>query len=299
METIVNIEGVSKSFGSIKAVSDLDLTVDRADVLGFLGPNGSGKSTSIRMLLSLIKPDAGNIEIFGQSVRHKRLNILSRVGALVEQPNFYEYLSARKNLEILMQYSGKKPEIKRIDEVLDMLGLLDRAGSKVKTYSKGMKQRLGIAQALVHDPELLVLDEPSSGLDPSGMKDVRELIRYLNEHHGKTILLSSHQLHEIEMISNRMIIIDKGRKIVEGTVEELLQKGEIRVEFEVNEVEKALSILQKEYRAMEIIMVDGGLQADCQRSEVHKINKLLNNNGIEVAAIVPKRSLEEYFLSLT
>ncbi len=222
VEKILSIRGLSKQFGDIQAVDNLDLDVYKGDIYGFLGPNGSGKSTSIRLILSLVRPDSGSIQIFGQPVKKFLPRILQRTGALVEKPDFYEYLSAYKNLAILMQYSGLKPDRKRIMEVLEIVGLQDRAKGKVKTYSKGMKQRLGIAQAMLHDPELLILDEPSSGLDPAGARDVRDLIVNLNKDHGKTIMLSSHHLLEIQQVANRMIIISEGRSVLEGSVQELI-----------------------------------------------------------------------------
>jgi ABC-type multidrug transport system ATPase subunit len=200
----------------------LDLSVYKGDIYGFLGPNGSGKSTTIRLMLSLVRPDAGEVKIFGLSLNKYRMNILSRIGALVEKPDFYEYLTARKNMEILMKYSGMDADQKVIEDALDKVGLKSRASSKVKTYSKGMKQRLGIAQALLHDPELLILDEPSSGLDPAGARDIRKLIIDLNRNMGKTIILSSHHLNEIQEVANRMVIIKEGKNMVEGDVETLL-----------------------------------------------------------------------------
>jgi ABC-2 type transport system ATP-binding protein len=224
-QEIIKISGLSKRFGDIQAVEDLNLTVYSQDIYGFLGPNGSGKSTTIRMMLSLVRPDKGSVSIFGLPLRGNRKAILSRIGALVEKPDFYDYLTAFKNLEILATYSGKKVTASQIMDVLALTGLHGRAESKVKTFSKGMKQRLGIAQALLHQPELIILDEPTAGLDPQGVKDVRDLIIQLNSEMKKTILLSSHQLHEIEQLANRMIIIDKGRAVVEGDVTELLKNG--------------------------------------------------------------------------
>jgi ABC-2 type transport system ATP-binding protein len=224
---IIKIRGLSKLFGDIQAVDNLNMNVYQQDIYGFLGPNGSGKSTTIRMMLSLVRPDSGIIEIFGLPLQGNRKAILGRIGALVEKPDLYDYLTAFKNLEILASYSGKKVTDKKIMEVLKITGIHERAEGKVKTFSKGMKQRLGIAQAILHDPELIILDEPTSGLDPQGVKDVRDLILHLNRDMHKTILLSSHQLHEIEQVANRMIIIDKGKTIVEGEVNDLLKiKGQ-------------------------------------------------------------------------
>jgi len=299
-EPIVNIQNISKKLKQIQAVDDLSFTVNEKDIYGFLGPNGSGKSTSIRMILSLLKPDKGTIEVFGQSMQSNRLSILSRIGAFVEKADFYEYLSARKNLELLAVYSGIQINRQRVDETLDLVGLLDRADSKVKTFSKGMKQRLGISQALLHDPELLILDEPSSGLDPSGMRDIRNLIRYLNKEKGKTIILSSHNLQEIELIANRMLIIHRGKKVIEGDVKELLTKHNYYTRFEVDNSDKTKQILLEGTLTEDKIEVDGQLvRVQCKRDEVPQINKLLVNNGIEVVQITVEQNLEDYFLNLT
>jgi ABC-type multidrug transport system ATPase subunit len=299
-ENIIRVCELSKKLKEIQAVDHLSLEVCRGDIYGFLGPNGSGKSTTIRMMLSLVQPDEGNIEIFGLPLQNHSKQILSRIGALIEEPDFYEYLSAYKNLELLSVYSGKSVSSGRMTEVLELVGLKERAMSKVKTYSKGMKQRLGIAQALVHDPELLILDEPSIGLDPAGVKDIRELIRYLNTTLKKTIFLSSHLLTEIEQVSNRMIIINKGRAIVEGHVDKLLQKHHFHTRFQVDDPQKAIRLIQEgnfEIRATE---VEGSeLKVFCKRELVPSINKYLNENGIMVESIHQHQRLEDYFLNVT
>ncbi len=231
VENVVIIRGLSKKFGDIQAVDGLNMSVYQGDIYGFLGPNGSGKSTTIRLMLSLLSPDEGTIEMFGLSQRKHQMKILQKIGTLVEKPDFYEYLSARKNLEILMQYSGIKPNQDKIMETLEMVGLHSRAKSRVKTYSKGMKQRLGIAQALLHDPELLILDEPSSGLDPAGARDILALILKLNKDMQKTIILSSHHLLEIQQVASRMVIINKGKSVLEGNVKELLSGKNLEALF--------------------------------------------------------------------
>ena len=223
-----------------------------------------------------------------------------RIGALVEEPDFYEYLSAYKNLELLSFYTGKPASPERITEVLELVGLKKRALSKVKTYSKGMKQRLGIAQALVHDPELLILDEPGIGLDPAGVKDIRELIRYLNAELNKTIFLSSHQLNEIEQLSTRMIIINNGRKVVEGSVEELLQKHHFHTRFRVDDPQKAIRYIRESNFDISAAELEGpALNVFCKRELVPLINRYLNENGIMVTTIVQQQRLEDYFLNLT
>ena len=299
-KTIVEISGLSKTFKDVKAAKDLSLTVFERDIYGFLGPNGSGKSTSIRMMLSLIRPDEGSIKIFGQDLQKHRNNILVKMGAFVEKADFYEHLSARRNLELLARYSGVNISDKRYEEVLDLVGLSSRSGSKVKTYSKGMKQRLGIAQALLHEPELLVLDEPASGLDPSGMRDIRELIRFLNEEKQITIILSSHNLQEIELIAKRMIIINKGVKIVEGHVHELLQQYNYFTVFNLNDAKKGWNILKESQIPFEKADTDSSnLRILCQRNEVSRINELFVENGLEIYGIKTEQNLEDYFLNLT
>jgi len=299
-EPMISVRGISKRLKDIQAVDHLSLDVYGGDVYGFLGPNGSGKSTTIRMLLSLVRADEGKIEIFGLPLKQHYKKILGRIGALVEEPDFYEYLSAYKNLELLSFYTGKPASPERIAEVLELVGLKKRALSKVKTYSKGMKQRLGIAQALIHDPELLILDEPGIGLDPVGVKDIRGLIRYLNAELNKTILLSSHQLNEIEQLSTRMIIINNGRKVVEGTVEELLQKHHFHTRFQVDDPQRAIRYIRESNFDISTAELEGPtLNVFCKRELVPLINRYLNENGIMVKTIEQQKRLEDYFLDMT
>lgn len=299
-EPMIRVRGISKRLKDIQAVDHLSLDVFGGDVYGFLGPNGSGKSTTIRMLLSLVRADEGKIEIFGLHLKQHYKKILGRIGALVEKPDFYEYLSAYKNLELLSFYTGKPASPERITEVLELVGLKKRALSKVKTYSKGMKQRLGIAQALIHDPELLILDEPGIGLDPAGVKDIRELIRYLNAELNKTIFLSSHQLNEIEQLSTRMIIINNGRKVVEGSVEELLQKHHFHTKFQVDDPQRAIRYIRESNFDISAAELEGpALRVFCKRELVPLINRYLNENGIMVKTIVQQQRLEDYFLNMT
>ena len=221
-QPVIEVRGLCKSYGNVHAVNGLDITVNRGDVYGFLGPNGAGKSTTIRMLVSLVRPTSGTISIFGKPLSQHRDTILSRVGCIVERPDFYNYLTARRNLELLGMLSGASVTKDATMQILELVGLAARAESKVKTFSHGMKQRLGIAQALLHDPDLIILDEPTTGLDPHGMIDVRNIIVSLARDHGKTVVLSSHLLSEVEQTANRMVIINKGKVLVEGAVADLL-----------------------------------------------------------------------------
>jgi len=300
VEKIIEIENLSKQFKDIKAVDNLNLNVYKGDVFGFLGPNGAGKSTTIRMMTSLISPTDGKIKIFGSSLNEKRNEILKKIGAIVEKPDFYGYLSAFKNLEMLGKISGKEISSKRIMEVLELVGLEKRYTSKVKTFSHGMKQRLGIAQALIHDPELIILDEPTTGLDPQGMKEIRDLIVYLSKEKNKTIFLSSHILYEVELVANRMIIINKGSAKVEGIVEELLNSNKLRVTFEVDDTEKTKLILNNTLWINKLeTELNGKFIFLMQQEEIPGLNKYLVQNDIAVKAVIPTRSLEEYFLNIT
>lgn len=302
---IIEVKNLSKRFKSLWAVNNISLNVFKRDIFGFLGPNGAGKSTTIRMLLSLIYPTTGLIKIFDKDLYKNRIKILKRVGAIVEKPDMYGYLTAFKNLEILAKISRYDITKNRIMEILDIVGLKERATSKVKTFSSGMKQRLGIAQALIHDPELIILDEPTTGLDPHGMKEIRELILSLRNDFGKTIFLSSHLLFEIEAIATRMIIINKGMTIVEGSVDELLRPKELEVTFDLNDSEKARNIV----RDMNLEIINNSSNQNFDKSKTIRVkisreiipvlNKKFVENHIDVFSITPSRSLEDYFLSLT
>ncbi len=299
-EQVIEVRGLTKKFGSLTAVNNLDLNVYRGDVFGFLGPNGAGKSTTIRMLLSLIKPTSGEMKIFGKSITKNRKEIFSKIGAIVEKPDFYLYLSAYKNLEILGKLSGADTSKKKIMDMLELVGLEKRYKSKVKTYSHGMKQRLGLAQALLHDPELIILDEPTTGLDPQGMKEIRDLIIYLSREKGKTIFLSSHILHEVELIATRMIIISKGTTQVEGTVEELLKSEKIVVTFEVDKIEDAMRIVnESKWKENFKSTSKSEINFELTKNEIALLNKFLIEKEILVSAVVPVRSLEDYFLRIT
>jgi len=299
-EKIIEVKNLSKQFKEVKAVNNLNINVFRGDVFGFLGPNGAGKSTTIRMLLSLISPTEGDIKIFGKPLKAKRNDILRKIGAIVEKPDFYGYLSAFKNLEILGKLSGTNTSKNKIMETLELVGLEKRFKSKVKTYSHGMKQRLGIAQALLHDPDLIILDEPTTGLDPQGMKEIRELILYLSKEKNKTIFLSSHILYEVELVANRMIILNKGTTQVEGYVEDLLNANELKVTFRVGDKEKALKLINENYWIKKLeSQIEDRFVFNLAPEEISVLNKYFVQNDIPVNAVVPMRSLEEYFLKLT
>lgn len=300
MEQILLLKNVAKRFGKIEAVKNVNLSVYRGDIYGFLGPNGSGKSTTIRMLLGLISPDHGEIQLFGNTLTKKRNQILSKIGALIERPDFYNYLSAYQNLDLLAAYSGLKPDKKRIFNLLEMVDLHQRHDSKVKTFSQGMKQRLGIAQALLHDPDLIILDEPVNGLDPQGIKDIRNLILRLNRDYNKTLIVSSHILREMELISNRMIVISKGEVVVEGEVQTLLSQGKQQLVIVASPVEKALFLLRQFYPESNFTTNKlNEIEVAMNHSEIPAINKVLVENEVLVYQLNARNSLEDYFLQHT
>ena len=297
-EVVLRTNGLSKRFGKRWAVKDINLEVHRGDVFGFLGPNGAGKSTTIRMILTLLRPTAGSIEILGRNLHKNRSSVLSRVCGIVETADFYLYLSAYKNLEILGSMT-RKVQKDEIMEALILVGLHSRAFEKVKTFSHGMKQRLGIAQALLTQPDLIILDEPTSGLDPQGMKEVRELIKRLSSESGMTIFLSSHLLSEVELVATRMAVINRGELIAQGPVSELLGREEADYFIQVSPPESAVELIRS-LPWVEILSTQTGkieVRLEPQRSS--ELNRLLVINHVEVSSFYPHRTLEEYFLKIT
>ncbi|MHA4843733.1 ABC transporter ATP-binding protein [Flavitalea antarctica] len=300
MSAIIEVNHLSKHFRDIRAVDDLSFTVERGDVYGFLGQNGAGKSTTIRMLLTLIRPTAGTIRIFGKELAGNRRHILQKTGAVIERPDLYKYLTAFENLALFAKMSGVKPSKLQLMEQLELVGIRDRADSKVKTFSQGMKQRLGIAVALVHDPELIILDEPTNGLDPQGIADVRNLILHLSRNLGKTIVVSSHLLTEIEMVASRMLIIDKGTSKAEGSVAELFDPSKTLVELETNDVSHAVTLLKSGPYAPNLKSYSGStIKFQVEKTQIPKLANYLVSINVDIISLQAKHSLEDYFLSLT
>lgn len=298
-EKIISVSHLSKKFGSFQAIHDVSFSVYKGDVFGFLGPNGAGKSTSIRCLNSLIKPDSGTIEIFGESITTHRESILGRVGSIIEKPDFYKYLSAYRNLEIFSRISGKPSSKQEIYKMLDFVGLGGREKDKFAGFSHGMKQRLGIAQTLLHNPDLIILDEPTTGLDPQGIIDIRNLILRLKNEQNKTVLLSSHNLAEIELICNRMVIINKGRSMVEGKVSELMNGENLVLRLEASPLSQAKNVLLtwKPELLWENVG-DTALQFPIEKSEIPLLTKFLVDQNIEIYSLEAKRTLEDYFIKI-
>ena len=251
------------------------------------------------MMLSLIKPDKGDIRIFGQSILTERKKILSRIGAIIERPDHYKYLSAYDNLVMFARMSGIKPNREKIMYHLEMVGLGKRSSSKVSTFSMGMKQRLGLAIALIHDPELLILDEPANGLDPQGIAEVRELIVRLSKKEGKSIIISSHLLSEIEQVADSMLIMDKGKKVAEGKVSELLDPAKTAVHVQTTDNTAAYQKLKEGAFGSKCVFEEGMLRFTMDRKDVPELAKAIVETGAGILSINTRHSLEAYFLSLT
>jgi ABC-2 type transport system ATP-binding protein len=300
----IRTEDLSKTFGrgskSIPAVKHLNLEVETGQVYGFLGPNGAGKTTTIRMLMDLIRPDGGNAEIYGRNVRAP--GALKRVGALVEGPAFYGYLSGRSNLEVLAR-TANDYNPGRIQALLEQVGLAGRARQSVGGYSLGMKQRLGIAAALLGDPDLVILDEPTNGLDPAGIQEMRGFIRSLSGDHGKTVFLSSHLLNEVEQTCDRVAIIHKGEMIREGPVAGLLAESSSKLRVQVSPVEKAEGLLKERWKVSRESLPtepDPWLVVQVPSADSPEVVEFLVAHGIQVRQVVARRqTLEEYFLAAT
>lgn len=298
-DIVVEVKNLKKRFGDFEALKDVSFTVYKGDVFGFLGPNGSGKSTTIRCMLSLIKPDSGSVLIFGKSLSEHRISILTKTGSIIEKPDFYKYLSAERNLEIFARISGAYSSKKDIYKMLEFVGLIGREKDKVAGFSHGMKQRLGIAQTLLHNPDLIILDEPTTGLDPQGIIDIRNLILQLKSEEKKTVLLSSHQLSEIEIIANRMVIINNGKSVIEGDVSQLLNAEELVVNIEIDDLQTAQNIIRNGFKNIQILSGNvNHLQLSINKAQVPALNKALIENGVGVYSIESKRKLEEYFIKI-
>ncbi|WP_295236385.1 ABC transporter ATP-binding protein [Sediminibacterium sp.] len=300
MQQIVKVSQLTKQFNSLTAVNQLSFSVESGDVYGFLGQNGAGKSTTIRMLLTLITPTSGEISIFGYDLNKHRKEILQQIGAVIEKPDVYKYLSAYENLKLFAKLSGVKPTNKMLMDQLEMVGLASRAHDTVKTFSQGMKQRLGIGIALVHNPQLIILDEPTNGLDPQGIADIRNLILILSREMKKTVIVSSHLLNEIEQIATRILIIDKGRKLVEGTSAELFNDQQTILQISVANNDIAIQTIQASNWASNLLPErDGQIMVGLNKEDIPNFNRMLAASGVDIYSLQARHSLEDYFLQVT
>jgi ABC-type multidrug transport system ATPase subunit len=299
-DSIISIQHLAKNFGTFQAVRDVNIQVNRGDVYGFLGPNGAGKSTTMRCMLSLIQPDAGDISLFGLPLTSNRTKILRRVGSLIEKPDFYKFLSAYRNLDLFSRISGAPSTKKEIYQMLEFVGLEGREKDQVGGFSHGMRQRLGIAQTLLHNPDLIVLDEPTTGLDPQGIIDMRNLILRLKNEQQKTIVFSSHNLSEVEIICNRMVIIHQGKSVVEGSVKELLNEEDqiIRIQTQEDAISKGMAIVEKYPRAHVKKIGSDTIEVTLQKELIPEVNRQLIEAGVPIFSIESKRKLEDYFINL-
>lgn len=298
--TILKINNLSKHYGHIVAVDHLNLDVKKGEIFGLLGHNGAGKSTTMRMMLSLVKPSEGEIQVFGMDLYKKRETILANIGSIIEKPDFYPWLSGELNLKIFAGLSRKNISNNTIQASLASVGLSKRAKDKVKTYSHGMKQRLGLAQAMVHDPDLIILDEPTTGLDPKGIIELRELILDLKNKHEKTVILSSHILSEVELIADSMAIIHNGKNIIEGRVSELLSHQNLMVNICVSDFNKSKELLENQHYVIQHFNKDTNeLTIEITKEKINSMIRLLLDNSIDIQQLTSRRRLEDYFLKMT
>ena len=294
-DLVIRTDELTKRYGKILAVDGLSLEVPRGRIFGLLGPNGSGKTTTMGMLLGLITPTSGSFALFGGGARHQ--DSLRRVGAIVETPSFYPYLSGRANLAYFQGITGRSDPAE-LDDLLDKVGLADRACSRLRTYSLGMKQRLGLAYALLGDPEILILDEPTNGMDPAGMAEIRDLVRRLGTG-GRTVLISSHLLHEVEMVCDSVAILSRGKLIAQGDVSELVKSGE-QVQLRTTDDAKAKEVLSMVDWVSEVEEEEGYLVASAPSNRSGELTAALSGAGVFVTEMMPRaKSLEQYFLEVT
>ena len=296
-EYLIETRGLSRRFGSQVAVDDLNLLVPPAGVYGFLGPNGAGKTTAIRMLLGLIRPDAGEVRLFGRALNSNHRLLMNRVGALVEAPSLYPHLTCRENLEVTRRLTGGPRQW--IDRALETIKLTRDADRRVREYSLGMRQRLGLALALLNQPELLILDEPTNGLDPAGIHEMRDLIRRLPEEFGATVFLSSHLLSEVEQIASHIGIIHESRLLFQGTLAELQEKQQTELSVGVSQPDEAFNCLVS--AGWSVARRNGLLSVSAAVAEdAVKVNRLLMDHRLDVFHLsLSQRSLEDIFLTLT
>ena len=302
-ELPVAARGLVKRYGEIVAVDSVDLTVERGDVFGYLGPNGAGKTTSLRMMLGLIRPTGGSVELFGRDPLVDGAKALDGVAGFVEGPRFYPYLSGKRNLEVWASYTGGEART-RVDWALGRVGLSDRAGSPVKQYSQGMRQRLGVARSLLADPELLILDEPSNGLDPAGIAEFRDMIRSFVEQEGRTVFISSHLLDEVQKMADDIAIVQAGKLVLHGSVQELVAGGRQTLRIRVDAPDRAEATV----RALGIVTAvthgeHGNLEVSLGRLDDESsiaITRALVEAGVGVVEVVRQsESLEDRFLEIT
>lgn len=297
MKYIVETKRLTKKFGKETAIDHLEMKIPKGEIYGFLGPNGAGKTTTIRMLLGLMKPASGSVHLFGKDMRSNRIDILKNVGSLVENPSYYAHLTARENLEASRKILNVPKE--RIDEVLKLVRLQGAANKKVKGFSLGMKQRLGIAAAMLHQPELLILDEPTNGLDPSGIIEMRQLIQSLPKEYGMTVLISSHLLSEIDQIATRVGVVSRGKMIFQDSIETMRRFAQASIQVRVNDNEAAWRSLLANGQKADLMKEGIALQVEDDKQVAASIQYLVDQGFSIYRVQEEKRSLENIFLEMT
>jgi ABC-2 type transport system ATP-binding protein len=295
-ETILKVSNIKKTIKQKEIIKGISFEIKEGEIVGFLGPNGAGKSTSLRMIVGLSKPSSGHITICGYSITDSYVKAMTNVGCIIEAPDLYNYMSGYKNLEMLASMS-KGVSKKDIDDAVELVGMENRIHDKVAIYSMGMKQRVGLAQALIHKPKLLVLDEPTNGLDPQGIHEFRDIVKNLAKEKGISVLISSHIISEVQLMCDRVSIINNGEIIKNASIEELVSTGEVY--WVLNDLQKGKEILEKNFQIDSRIENDG-LVAFVEVEMLSKINKELMDAGINLQYVsTKKRTLEDLFLSLT
>lgn len=296
-DIVLRTHGLVKRFGTLTASDHVDIEVRRGEVVGLLGPNGAGKSTTIGMVLGLVRPDAGRAEVVGKDAAVHREEALANLGAMLEVTSFYPHLTGRQNLVALAMIRGRGA-MARVDPLLKRLGLGDRGGSKFRTYSLGMRQRLGIASTLLADPAVVILDEPANGLDPAGQREIRDLVRELAKE-GRGVLLASHLLHEVELVCDRVVVVQKGRIIAQGTIAEITRGGSA-YRVVVADAERAADVLRRVDGVKDVRVEPDGIAVAAGPGRGEELNRALVSAGLYASAIVPRQSsLEDVFLELT
>lgn len=294
---ILKVEGLEKYYGKFHALKGVDMEVNAGEIFGLLGPNGAGKTTMLRMLVGLISPSNGSVTYFGNLQLNELGKVLPRIGCIIEEPKFYPYLSGLTNLKVARSYFPNKISDQRVDEMIELVGLKGRENDRVSTYSQGMRQRLGIAQAMLNNPDLIFLDEPTNGLDPKGIIELRQLIIRLKEEFGKTVIISSHILSEIEEMADSMAIINKGVCVSQGSVSELLARNTVTVSIETDDQDAAQTALAAlNYNAKKD---QNTLVFQAELDEIPRIVEKLMSTGRKIYRLDHKRKLEDYFLKLT
>ena len=296
-DTVLELKNVSKTYGKRKIIDNISLQVKQGEICGFLGPNGSGKTTTIKMILRLIEKDSGEIKVNGYNTKKQFEKAMECIGAIVENPDVYGYMSGIDNLKLHARI--RNIDDKRIDEVLKLVDLKDRAKDKVSKYSLGMKQRLGLAITLLHKPKVLILDEPTNGLDPAGIKKLRDILKDLAHEKGVGVFVSSHILSEMQLMCDKVVVIDKGKIVKVEEISEKEERNIEKIELRVNQIEQAANIIRHKFE-IESIINENNLELKIHTEKVPQLVKELVINGVEIKAIIPKvDSLEDIFFDAT